>query len=86
MKHLSAFSGKGDPEYFLNNYQAAAKAEKWSDTTMLECIGLKLRKKAREWYENLPIATKPTAWEQFVTLFLEEFGDEDEVLSAEVIN
>ena len=44
---------------------------------MLECISLKLRKKAKEWYTNLSSQVKPKTWEQFITLFLEEFSDED---------
>jgi RNase H-like domain found in reverse transcriptase/Reverse transcriptase (RNA-dependent DNA polymerase)/Integrase zinc binding domain/Integrase core domain/gag-polyprotein putative aspartyl protease/Retrotransposon gag protein len=77
MKYLSPYSGKDDPEIWLESYYAAGKSEKWSDDQILECIRLKLKKKAKEWYNNLSTKEKPTTWEQLVTLFLEEFGDED---------
>ena len=77
MKYLTPFSGKEDLESWLESYQAAAKSEQWSGTQMLECISLKLRKKAKEWYTNLSSQVKPKTWEQFITLFLEEFSDED---------
>jgi Retrotransposon gag protein len=77
MKYLTAFSGKEDPESWLDNYSAAAKAENWKDAQILQCVSLKLKKHAKEWYNTLSIAEKPKTWEQFVTIFLEEFGSED---------
>jgi gluconate kinase len=77
MKYLTPFSGKEDPESWLESYQAAAKSEQWSNSQMLECISLKLKKRAKEWYTNLSSSAKPNVWEQFVTLFLEEFSNED---------
>jgi hypothetical protein len=77
MKYLSSYSGKDDPETWLDTYQAAAKAEGWTSDQTLECIKLKLRKRAKEWYNNLSIKEKPTTWDQLVNLFLEEFSDED---------
>jgi len=44
---------------------------------MLECVGLKLKKKAKDWFSNLTREAKPKSWEQFLTLFLEEFSTED---------
>src|SRR5436305_11033787 len=74
MKYLSSCSGKDDP---LESYHAAAKSEKWTDDQILECIRLKLKRKAKEWYNNLSTKEKPKTWDQLVTLFLEEFSDED---------
>ena len=44
---------------------------------MLECVGLKLKKKAEDWFSNLTGEAKPKPWKQFLTLFLEEFSTED---------
>jgi len=77
MKYLSPYSGKHDPESWIEQYQAAAKAEKWTEAQMLECMPLKLKRRAKQWYEHNLSGSKPTSWEQFLTLFLEEFGDED---------
>jgi len=44
---------------------------------MLECVGLKLKKKAKDWFSNLTGEAKPKSCEQFLTLFLEEFNTED---------
>ena len=77
MKYLMPFSGREDPKSWLESYQAAAKSEQWKEPQMLECISLKLKKKAKEWFTNLSAQVKPKTWEQFVTLFLEEFSDED---------
>ena len=40
MKYLAPYSGKEDPEGWLESYESAAKAEKWSASQMLECVGL----------------------------------------------
>ncbi len=77
MKYLSPYSGKDDPEVWLDSYQAAARSEGWSDDQILQCIRLKLKKRAKEWYNNLSLKEKPKLWDELVTLFLEEFGDED---------
>ena len=77
MKYLTPYSGKEDPEGWLESYESAAKAEKWSTSQMLECVGLKLKKKAKDWFSNLTGEAKPKSWEQFLTLFLEEFSTED---------
>ena len=77
MKYLSPCSGKDDPEIWLDTYHAAAKSETLFDDQILECIRLKLKKKAKEWYNNLSLKEKPKTWDQLVTLFLEEFSNED---------
>jgi len=77
MKYLTPYSGKEDPEGWLKSYESTAKAEKWSASQMLECVGLKLKKKAKDWFSNLTGEAKPKSWEQFLTLFLEEFSTED---------
>ena len=77
MKYLPLYSGKDDPETWLETYQAAAKSEGWKPEQIVECISLKLKKKARDWYYNLSTKEKPKTWEQVISLFLEEFGDED---------
>ena len=77
MKYLTPYSGKEDPEGWLESYESAAKVEKWTASQMLDCIGLKLKKKAKDWFSNLTGETKPKTWEQFLTLFLEEFSTED---------
>jgi len=77
IKYLTPYSGKGDPESWLESCESAAKAEKWSASQMLECVGLKLNKKAKDWFSNLTGEAKLKAWEQFLTLFLEEFSTED---------
>ena len=77
VKYLTPCSGKGDPEGWLESYKSAAKAEKWSASQMLKCVGLKLKKKAKDWFSNLSGEAKPKSWEQFLILFLEEFTTED---------
>src|SRR5436190_15312466 len=77
MKYLSSYSGKDDPEIWLESYHAAVKSEKWTDDQILECIRLKLKRKAKEWYNNLSTKEKPKTWDQLVTLFLEEFSNKD---------
>jgi len=51
MKYLTPYSWKKDPEGWLESYESAAKAE--SASQMLECVGLKLKKKAKDWFSNL---------------------------------
>ena len=53
MKYLTPYSWKEDPEGWLESYESAAKAEEWSASQMLECVGLKLKKKAKDWLSNL---------------------------------
>jgi len=77
MKYLTPYSGKEDPKSWLESYESAAKAEKWSASQMLECVGLKLKKKAEDSFSNLTGEAKPKSWEQFLTLFLEESSTED---------
>jgi hypothetical protein len=78
MKYLSYYTGHGDPQEWLDQYSAAAKSENWKASQILECICLKLKKRAKEWYNNnFSYGEKPKTWESFVTLFLEEFGTED---------
>jgi len=48
-----------------------------SASQMLECVGLKLKKKLKDWFSNLAGETKPKSWEQFLTFFLEEFSSGD---------
>ena len=77
MKYLTPYSRTEDLEGCLESYESAAKAEKWSTNQMLECVGLKLKKKAKDWFSNLTGKAKPKSWEQFLILFLEEFSTED---------
>ena len=77
MKYVTPYSGKEVPEGWLESYESVAKAEKWSASQMLECVGLKLKKKAKDWFSNLTGEAKPKSWKQFLTLFLEEFSTED---------
>jgi len=48
MKYLILYSGKEVPNSWLENYESAAKTEKGSASQMLECVGLKLKKKAKD--------------------------------------
>ena len=77
MKYLTPYSGKEDPEGWLESYESAAKVEKWSASQMLECVSLKLKKKPKYWLSNLTGEAKSKSWEQFLSLFLEEFSTED---------
>jgi len=77
MKYLTPYSGKEDPEGWLESYESAAKVEKWSASQMLECVSLKLKKKPKYWLSNLTGESKSKSWEQFLSLFLEEFSTED---------
>ena len=77
MKHLTTYSGKEVSDHWFESYKSAAKAEKWSAGQILECVGLKLKKKAKDWFSNLTGEAKPKSWKQFLTLFLEEFTTED---------
>jgi len=77
MKYLTPYSRKEDPKGWLESYESAAKAEKWSASQMLECIGLKLKKKVKDWFSNLTGDAKLKSWEQFLTLFLEEFSTDN---------
>ena len=57
MTYLTPYSGKEDPKSWLESYESAAKAEKWSASQMLECVGLK--KKAEDSFSNLTGEAKP---------------------------
>jgi len=48
MKYLILYSGKEDPNGWLESYESAAITEKGSASQMLECVGLKLKKKAKD--------------------------------------
>jgi hypothetical protein len=48
MKYLSPYSGRDDPEIWLDTYYAAAKSEKWTNEQILGCIRLKLKRKAKD--------------------------------------
>ena len=74
---MTPYSGKEDPEGWFESYKSATKAEKWFASQMFECVGLQLKKKAKDWFSNLTGEAKPKSWEQFLTLFLEEFSTED---------
>ena len=41
-RHLESFSGKENPDDWLEAYEAAAQAESWEDNRKLLCVGLKL--------------------------------------------
>ena len=53
MKYLTLYSGKEDPKGWLESYESAAKAEKWSASQRFERIDFKLKKKAKDWVNNL---------------------------------
>jgi len=61
----------------LESYESTTKAEKWTTNQMLKCIGLKCKKKAKDWFSNFTGKAKPKTWEQFLTLFLKEFSTKD---------
>ena len=48
MKYLPLYSGKDDPETWLDTYQAAAKSEGWKSDQIIEYISLKLKKKVKD--------------------------------------
>jgi len=77
MKYLTPYSGKEDPEGWFKSYKSATKAEIWFASQMFECVGLQLKKKAKDWFSNLTAEAKPKSWKQFLTLFLEEFSTEN---------
>ena len=77
MKHLTTYSGKEVSDHWFESYKSAAKAEKWSASQMLEGVGLKLKKKAKDWFNNLTGEAKQKSGKEFLTLFLEEFSTED---------
>jgi len=77
MKYLTPYSRTEDLEGCLESYESAAKAKKWSASQMLECVGLKLKKKAKDWFSNLTGEAKPKSCEQFLTFFLQEFSTKD---------
>ena len=76
-RHLESFSGKENPDDWLEAYEAAAQAESWENNRKLLCVGLKLRKQAKQWYSTFSSLEKPKTWLEFITMFLEEFGDDD---------
>ena len=76
-RHLALFSGKEDPDEWLESYEAAAQAEGWKDDKKLLCVALKLHKQAKEWYSTFSTNERPKEWAEFITMFLEEFGDDD---------
>jgi len=45
---FTSCSGNEDHEGWLESYESAAKAEKWSASQTLECVGLKLKKKTKD--------------------------------------
>ena len=59
IKYLTPYSGKKYPESLLESYKSTAKAEKWSASHMLECVCLKVKKKAKDWFSNLTGEAKP---------------------------
>ena len=59
MKYLTPCSGKEDLEGWLERDGSATKVEKWSASQMFECVGLKLKKKAKDWFSNLTGKSKP---------------------------
>jgi len=46
IKYLTPYSGKENPEGWLESHESVARAEKWSASQMLECVGSTLKKKA----------------------------------------
>jgi hypothetical protein len=48
MKYLTPYAGMEDPEDWLESYEPAAKAENWSTSQMVDCIVLKLKKRAKD--------------------------------------
>ena len=41
---------------------------------MLEFVGLKIKKKTKDWFNNFTGETKLKSWEQFLTLFFKKFS------------
>jgi len=76
-RHLKSFSGKENPDNWLKVYEAAAQAESWENNRKLLCVGLKLQKQIKQWYFTFFSLEKPKTWLEFITMFLEEFGDDD---------
>ena len=76
-RHLVSFSGKENPDDWLELYEAATQAEEWDESKRLLCVALKFRKRAKEWYSTFSASERPTTWPEFITMFLEEFGDDD---------
>ena len=76
-RHLASFSGKEDPDDWLESYEAAAQAEGWDEPKRLLCVALKLRKCVKKWYSTFSANKRPTTWFEFITMFLEEFDDDD---------
>ena len=77
IKYLTSCSGKEDPEGWLESNKSTAKVEKGFASQMLKSVSLKLKKKVKDWFSNLTGEAKPKSWEQFLTLFLEEFSTKD---------
>ena len=77
VEYLTSYSGNRDAKGWLKHYESATKLEKWSTSQMLECINLKVKKKAKDWFSNLIKEAKPKTWKQFLTLFHQKYSIED---------
>jgi Retrotransposon gag protein len=83
MKYLALYTGNEDAKNWLDNYELAADSEGWHEAQMLGFVKFKLHKYARDWFHNFFIVNvihnvpKINQWEQFATLFLHEFHEED---------
>jgi len=62
---------------FILGVRITSNSPTKATSQMLEYIGFKLEKKVKDQYSNLRGEVKPKSWEQFLTLFLEEFSTED---------
>ena len=76
-RHLASFSGKENPDDWLKSYGTATQVEGWDELKRLLCVALKLRKRVKKWYSTFSANERPTTWPEFITMFLEEFGDDD---------
>nr|GFB21274.1 reverse transcriptase domain-containing protein [Tanacetum cinerariifolium] len=52
--HVKTYNGSEDPKDHLKNFQAAAKAERWSMPTWCHMFNSTLTESARVWFDDLP--------------------------------
>ena len=76
-RYLESFSGKENPDDWLEVYEVVVQVESWENNRKLLYVGLKLQKQIKQWYFTFFSLEKPKTWLEFITMFLEEFGDDD---------
>lgn len=74
LKHpnLDAYSGEGDPEDHLNQFDQLSKFYDYKDLTSCRFFATSLKGNAQRWFNKLPGRTIDT-WEDFKKLFLSRF-------------